>query len=51
MSIDKESDGVPEFDVHKRTTKVNFSVIIAVVLFFVIGGLAMWWWVTQHGAS
>ena len=49
MSIDKESNGVPEFNVHKRTTKVNLSVIFAVVAFFVIGGLVMAWWLRNHG--
>jgi hypothetical protein len=51
MSIDKESNGVPEVNLHKRTTKVNLSVIVGVVIFFVIGGLAMWWWVTQRGGN
>jgi hypothetical protein len=51
MSIDKESNGVPEVDLHKRTTKVNLSVIVAVVVFFVIGGMAMWWWVANHGGN
>lgn len=50
MSIDKESNGVPEVDMSKRTTKVNVSVILAVVTFFIIGGIAMWWWVTHHGS-
>lgn len=49
MSIDKDSNGVPEVNVHKRTTKVNLSVIVAVVVFFVIGGIAMWWWVSRQG--
>jgi hypothetical protein len=51
MSIDKHSNGVPEFDVHKRTTKVNLSVIVAVVVFIAIGALAMWWWLSHHGAN
>jgi hypothetical protein len=32
-------------DVHKKTTKVNLSVVIAVVLFLAIGAAAMvWFW-------
>jgi hypothetical protein len=43
MSIEKEGSGLPEFNVHRRTTKVNLSVIVAVLLFFVIAiGVAMW---------
>jgi hypothetical protein len=36
MAIDKESTGLPEVDVHRRTTKVNLSMIMAVGLFFAI---------------
>jgi hypothetical protein len=36
MSIEKESSGMPEVNVHKRTTKVNLSIVAAVLLFFVI---------------
>ena len=43
MSIDKESDGVPEVDLSKRTTKVNLSVIIGVGLFLGIGAFIIWW--------
>jgi hypothetical protein len=45
MAIEKESSGIPEVDVHKRTTKVNLSMIVAVVVFLgamfaVVGWLA-----------
>ncbi len=43
MSIDKESNGVPEVDLSKRTTKVNLAVVAAVGLFLAIGAVAMWW--------
>jgi hypothetical protein len=43
MSIDKESDGVPEIDPSKRTTKVNLFIIVAVGIFMAIGGFLMWW--------
>jgi hypothetical protein len=32
--------GTPQVDVHKRTTKVNFAVVAAVVLFLISGGIA-----------
>ena len=34
MSIDKESNGLPQVDVKRRTTKVNFGIVIGVALFF-----------------
>ena len=43
MSIEKESNGMPEIDPRKRTTKVNLSMIVAVGLFMAIGAFAMWW--------
>lgn len=39
--------GVPQVNVHKRTTKVNFAVVAAVLLFFVVGGIVfyvVWQW-------
>jgi len=43
MSIEKESTGFPEVNPHRRTTKVNFSIVIGVVLFFAITlGVALW---------
>lgn len=36
MSIDKESNGVPEVNVHRRTTQVNLWMIAAVVFFFAL---------------
>jgi len=43
MSIEKESSGIPEVNVSKRTTKVNLGVIIAVVLFLgVMAGFVIW---------
>jgi hypothetical protein len=35
--------GTPQVDVHKRTTKVNFSVIGGVVLFFLVGAVIFFW--------
>jgi hypothetical protein len=48
MAIDKEGSGVPEFDVHRRTTKVNMATIAAVVMFFVIAAAAIFWFATTH---
>lgn len=40
MSIDKESDGVPEVNVQRRTTKVNLWMIAAILAFFVVAAAA-----------
>lgn len=43
MSIDKESSGVPDVNVKRRTTKVNIFMIFAVVVFFALmAGVAVW---------
>ena len=42
LAIDKESDGVPEVDLSRRTTKVNVWMIVAVGLFFVITGIMVY---------
>jgi flagellar biosynthesis/type III secretory pathway M-ring protein FliF/YscJ len=36
MAIDKESSGVPEVDLGRRTTKVNLAIIVAAIVFFII---------------
>lgn len=36
MAIDKESTGVPEFDAHRPTTKVNLGIVAAVGIFFAV---------------
>ncbi len=43
MSIDKESNGVPEVDFTRRTTKVNLVIIIAVGVFYIAGVAVLWW--------
>ena len=40
MSFDKP-DGQPIVNVHKRTTKVNIWMVVAVVVFLVIGTLML----------
>jgi hypothetical protein len=48
MSIEKESSGLPEMDVHKRTTKVNLSIVIGLLIFFAaMFGLVAWYWFTR----
>jgi hypothetical protein len=45
MSIDKESSGLPEVDIHRRTTKVNFSIVIGIGIFFALMfGMVWWFW-------
>ena len=41
MGFDKNSEGKPVVQVEKRTTKVNISMIVGVVLFFILGALGM----------
>jgi hypothetical protein len=49
MSIEKEGSGLPEVDVHKRTTKVNFSIIIGLAIFFVtMFGVVWWFWFSRQ---
>lgn len=43
MSLEKNSTGMPEVNVHKRTTKVNLSMIVGVALFFgVMAAVILW---------
>ncbi len=49
MSIDKESNGLPEMDVRRRHTKVNLGLVGGVLLFFVVAGaVTLWLWVTRR---
>ncbi|HYP18424.1 MAG TPA: hypothetical protein VEQ65_14525 [Opitutus sp.] len=41
MGLDKD-DSTPPVDMRKRTTKVNISIAIAVIAFFVITALVIW---------
>jgi hypothetical protein len=43
MSIDKDSSGFPEVNVHRRTTKVNLWMIVGILVFFIVGGAAAFW--------
>ena len=48
MSIEKESSGLPEMNVHKRTTKVNFSIVIGVAVFLGAMAIVIWWFSANH---
>ncbi len=48
MSIEKESDGLPEVNPHKPTTKVNFSIVFGVAIFFAAMAGVVWWIVTSR---
>lgn len=49
MSIDKEGSGVPEVNVHRRTTKVNFTIVVGVLIFFVaMAGVAAWFFLSNR---
>lgn len=43
MSIDKNSDGVPEVNMAKRTSKVNLGVILGVVVFLAAMGAVLFY--------
>ena len=43
MSIDKRSSGLPEVNIHKRTTQVNLSIVIAVAIFLAVTLGVVWW--------
>jgi hypothetical protein len=48
MSFDHE-DSKPIIEPAKRTTKVNISMVIAVIIFFIFGALAIVWMKSVHG--
>jgi hypothetical protein len=48
MGFDQNDPG-PLVKPAKKTTKVNISLIVGVLLFFVFGGLAIAWMRSTHG--
>jgi hypothetical protein len=50
MSIDKESSGFPEVNVHRPTTKVNLWMIVAILMFLAVAAAAAFW-ISRHAAS
>ena len=49
MSIEKESSGLPEVDIHRRTTKVNFGTALGVSIFLIVEAIVIIWISRQHG--
>lgn len=43
MAIDRQSNGIPEVDLHRRTTKVNLVMIVGVGLFYLLTFGLLWW--------
>lgn len=41
MGFDKNSEGKPVIQVERRATKVNISMIIGVLLFFILGAIGL----------
>jgi len=50
MSIDKESSGLPEVNVHRRTTKVNLWMIAGIFM-FLIAAVGTAYWVLRSAAQ
>jgi len=48
MSIDRNSSGFPEVDPRRRTTKVNFSIVVGIAVFFGAMFAVAWWFATSH---
>jgi hypothetical protein len=48
MGFDKD-DPRPIVQPAKTTTKVNISLIVGVLIFFIIGGAAIIWMRSMHG--
>jgi hypothetical protein len=48
MGFDKNDAG-PIVEPAKRTTKVNISMVVAVVVFFALGAAAILWLRSVHG--
>jgi hypothetical protein len=48
MGFDK-NDPRPIIEPAKKDTKINIGMVIGVVIFFVLGGLAIMWMKSVHG--
>ena len=51
MAIDKESTGMPEVDLTRRTTKVNLSMIVAIGVFYAIAFGVLLFLAARHPAA
>jgi hypothetical protein len=50
MSIDKDSTGFPEVNLHKKTTQVNFGMTLAIVV-FLLGAAVVAIWTSRQSKS
>ncbi len=51
MAIEKESSGLPEIDPHRKTTKVNLSMIVAIGLFYAAMFAAVFFLMHRHSGE
>jgi hypothetical protein len=51
MAIDKESSGLPEVDLRRRTTKVNLAIVVAAVMFYIITSVVLWYFARRSDAE
>lgn len=49
MSFDKDST-LPIIEPRKPATQVNFSIVVAIVLFLAVAAGALWW-ISKHSPS
>lgn len=50
MSIDKNSSGFPEVNLHKKTTQVNVGMTVGIVL-FLVGAAAVAFWTFRQSKT
>jgi hypothetical protein len=44
-----QNDARPIIQPAKKETKINIGMVVAVILFFVLGGIAIAWMKSAHG--
>jgi hypothetical protein len=44
-----QNDAGPIIKPARKTTKVNLSLVVGVVIFFIFGGAAIAWMIHRHG--
>jgi hypothetical protein len=49
MSIEKESNGLPEIEVKRRTTRVNLSMVVGILIFFAVAVAVAFWAANRFG--
>jgi hypothetical protein len=48
MAIDKESNGMPQVDFGRRTTRVNLWMIVFITIFLAVGGYFVVHYASTH---